>query len=106
MDDSKIRETGFETNYTIGDAIKEIIESPSAEEYENIIYSNQKLTQNLKQVKIFNEKGIQLINGGLNVDDRGIVSYANDFNFQGVKRFYQVENFSTSTIRAFHRSYE
>ena len=24
------------------------------------------------------------------------------FNFYGVKRFYQVQNFSTSTIRAFH----
>ncbi|MEJ2296218.1 MAG: dTDP-4-dehydrorhamnose 3,5-epimerase family protein, partial [Candidatus Lokiarchaeota archaeon] len=28
--------------------------------------------------------------------------FANEFNFYGVKRFYQVSNFSNNTIRAFH----
>lgn len=45
---------------------------------------------------------IKIIDGGLAVDDRGAVTFANDFNFENVKRFYQVENFSTSTIRAWH----
>ncbi|OGN16253.1 MAG: sugar epimerase [Candidatus Yanofskybacteria bacterium RIFCSPHIGHO2_02_FULL_50_12] len=44
----------------------------------------------------------QIIEGGLAVDDRGQLSFANNFDFKGVKRFYMVENFSTDTIRAFH----
>jgi dTDP-4-dehydrorhamnose 3,5-epimerase len=45
---------------------------------------------------------IKLINGGIAVDDRGSVRFVNDFNLENVKRFYQVENFSLSTIRGFH----
>ena len=45
---------------------------------------------------------IRVIDGGLAVDDRGTLTFANSFDFAGVKRFYQVENFSTETIRAFH----
>jgi len=44
----------------------------------------------------------QLIEGGLAVDDRGQLSFANNFDFKGIKRYYMVENFSTDTIRAFH----
>jgi dTDP-4-dehydrorhamnose 3,5-epimerase len=44
----------------------------------------------------------RLIQGGTAVDDRGSLSFVNDFDFEGVKRFYQVFNFSTSVIRAFH----
>lgn len=40
--------------------------------------------------------------GGFSVDDRGIVSFVNGFNFSDVKRFYAIENFSVDTIRAFH----
>ncbi|MDA2936267.1 dTDP-4-dehydrorhamnose 3,5-epimerase family protein [Patescibacteria group bacterium AH-259-L05] len=43
-----------------------------------------------------------IIKGGLAIDDRGQVTYINDFGFKGVKRFYMVENFSVDTIRAFH----
>ena len=43
-----------------------------------------------------------LIKGGLAVDDRGWLSFVNDFDFSKVKRFYQVANFTNSTIRAFH----
>jgi len=43
-----------------------------------------------------------LIEGGLAVDDRGQLTFANDFNFSNVKRFYMVENFSQDVIRAFH----
>ena len=45
---------------------------------------------------------IDLINGGVAVDDRGSVRFVNDFNFEDVKRFYQVENHSKGFIRAWH----
>jgi len=44
----------------------------------------------------------KILNGGLSVDDRGSVSFVNDFNFDGVKRFYQVENHYRGFIRAWH----
>lgn len=40
--------------------------------------------------------------GSFALDDRGIVSFVNGFSFEGIKRFYLVENFSKDTIRAFH----
>jgi len=48
------------------------------------------------------EKQTKVLNGGLAVDDRGSVSFVNDFNFEGVKRFYQVENHRQGFIRAWH----
>lgn len=44
----------------------------------------------------------EIINGGLAVDDRGIVRFANDFSFTDVKRFYQVSNHRRDYIRAWH----
>lgn len=43
-----------------------------------------------------------LIEGGLGIDDRGIVAFVNDFNFDGVKRFYTVSNHRQGFIRAWH----
>lgn len=43
-----------------------------------------------------------LIEGGVAVDDRGFLQFANTFNFENVKRFYCVTNFSETIIRAFH----
>lgn len=43
-----------------------------------------------------------IINGGLSVDDRGQVSFVNDFNFENVKRFYQVSNHKQGFVRAWH----
>ena len=48
------------------------------------------------------EKQCKLINGGNFVDDRGTLSFVNDFGFEGVKRFYQVENHERGFIRAWH----
>lgn len=45
---------------------------------------------------------IKIINGGLSVDDRGSVTFINDFNFSDVKRFYVVENHRNGFIRAWH----
>ena len=43
-----------------------------------------------------------LIKGGLAVDDRGNVSFVNDFNFADVKRFYMIQNHQTGFVRAWH----
>lgn len=44
----------------------------------------------------------KLIAGGIAVDDRGTVSFVNDFNFSDVKRFYMVENHKQGFVRAWH----
>lgn len=44
----------------------------------------------------------RLIPGGLAVDDRGQLTFANALCFERVRRFYMVENFSTNMVRAFH----
>lgn len=43
-----------------------------------------------------------LIKGDIAVDDRGKVSFVNDFDFAGVKRFYVVENHQKGFVRAWH----
>ena len=43
-----------------------------------------------------------LIEGGLSIDDRGQITFVNDFRFSGVKRFYMVENHREGTVRAWH----
>jgi len=48
------------------------------------------------------EKEAKIIKGGIAVDDRGSLRFVNDFNFEGVKRFYQVENHRQGYIRAWH----
>ena len=45
---------------------------------------------------------VRVIEGGLAVDDRGSLSFANGFDFAGVKRFYKVTNHSTEMVRAWH----
>lgn len=49
------------------------------------------------------ETGIpHLIEGGLSVDDRGLVEFVNDFHFERVKRFYFVSNHQAGFVRAWH----
>lgn len=43
-----------------------------------------------------------LIPGGIAIDDRGSVSFVNDFVFDGVKRFYAVANHRQGFVRAWH----
>jgi dTDP-4-dehydrorhamnose 3,5-epimerase-like enzyme len=40
--------------------------------------------------------------GGLAVDDRGETVFVNEFDFEGVKRFYMVSNHRAGFIRAWH----
>jgi dTDP-4-dehydrorhamnose 3,5-epimerase-like enzyme len=44
----------------------------------------------------------KLIQGGLGIDDRGEVAFVNDFQFEGVKRFYTVSNHQVGYVRAWH----
>jgi len=44
----------------------------------------------------------RLIKGGISTDERGEVSFVNDFDFKDIKRFYIIENASLDVIRAFH----
>jgi dTDP-4-dehydrorhamnose 3,5-epimerase-like enzyme len=43
-----------------------------------------------------------LMAGGLAIDDRGEVGFVNDFQFEGVKRFYSVSNHKQGFVRAWH----
>ena len=43
-----------------------------------------------------------VFNGGLAVDDRGETVFVNEFNFEGVKRFYMVSNHKAGFVRAWH----
>jgi dTDP-4-dehydrorhamnose 3,5-epimerase len=43
-----------------------------------------------------------LIRGGVSSDDRGRISFVNEFDLAGGRRFYLVENFTTGTVRAWH----
>jgi dTDP-4-dehydrorhamnose 3,5-epimerase len=42
------------------------------------------------------------IAGGIAVDDRGELGFVNDFNFDGVQRFYTVTNHQQGFVRAWH----
>lgn len=44
----------------------------------------------------------KIYNGDVAVDDRGSVSFVNEFDFYGVKRFYVVQNHKRGFIRAWH----
>jgi dTDP-4-dehydrorhamnose 3,5-epimerase-like enzyme len=44
----------------------------------------------------------KLIDGAISADDRGEVSFVNDFTFGGVKRFYVVSNYRPGLVRAWH----
>jgi dTDP-4-dehydrorhamnose 3,5-epimerase-like enzyme len=44
----------------------------------------------------------RLLEGSVAVDDRGSISFVNDFDFAGVKRFYSVTNHRAGFVRAWH----
>ena len=51
-----------------------------------------------------NKEKPRIIHGGVAVDDRGIVTFCNDFNLQecGIKRFYTLQNHRRGFVRAWH----
>ncbi len=48
------------------------------------------------------ESEIELIEGGIAVDDRGEIQFCNKFSMQGIKRFYVVSNHQSQFVRAWH----
>lgn len=44
----------------------------------------------------------KIIKGGIACDDRGSISFVNDFKFENIKRFYVVENAEDNDTRAWH----
>lgn len=51
---------------------------------------------------MYQQKKTTIYSGNIHSDARGQVRFVNDFNFKGVKRFYQIENSPNNPIRAFH----
>lgn len=47
-------------------------------------------------------ENLKHFNGDVFTDDRGSVRFVNDFDFNGIKRFYQVQNHEIGFIRAWH----
>ena len=45
---------------------------------------------------------LKQVEGGIHIDERGAVSFVNDFQFDQVKRFYTVRNHRSPFIRAWH----
>ena len=45
---------------------------------------------------------VKIFDGGIAVDDRGELAFVNDFQFDGVKRFYLVSNHKAGFVRAWH----
>jgi len=45
---------------------------------------------------------LKLIEGGIAVDDRGQLTFFNNFNYSSIKRFYIVENHRENFVRAWH----
>ncbi len=42
----------------------------------------------------------RILKGGAFTDARGTLQFVNDFEFEGVKRFYQITHHNTSIVRA------
>jgi len=49
-----------------------------------------------------NQEIPRIIQGDIAFDDRGSVSFINDFSFHGIKRFYIVQNHVAGFVRAWH----
>lgn len=65
-----------------------------------MIQKTEKFYTHLLGKKMIND--CTLIDGGISIDDRGHVSFVNNFNFNDVKRFYVVDNHRVGFIRAWH----
>jgi len=44
----------------------------------------------------------RLIRGGAHIDDRGVVTFCNDFDMSEIKRWYMLENYEQGYVRAWH----
>ncbi len=53
-------------------------------------------------MRLTDSKKPRLMEGGMVVDDRGSISFVNEFQFEGVKRFYIICNHTVGFVRAWH----
>ena len=47
-------------------------------------------------------KKVRLIDADIATDDRGELMFSNNFDMSKIKRFYQITNFKTPFVRAWH----
>lgn len=77
--------------------IKQLFEEKRIKNPNNPRYTNE------GYLSIFNNhKKPKIIDGRLSIDDRGQLTYFNDFDFKDVKRFYVVANHKEGYVRAWH----
>lgn len=84
---------------------KGISDEEIAEEYDVDPYAIYSIKNNITW-KNLEQESPKLIVGDNNIDDRGIVSFVNNFDFNKVKRFYIVENHNINTIRGMHSHFD
>ncbi len=53
-------------------------------------------------MRLTDSKKPRLMEGDMVVDDRGSISFVNEFQFEGVKRFYMICNHTVGFVRAWH----
>lgn len=99
IDDTKLLTTGFTYTYNVYNAIEEISKSETASIYSMPEFSNKDLITSIRSVLELEPK---MIDCAKHVDDRGTLTFCNNFEMKHVKRFYQISNFGIDVIRAFH----
>lgn len=104
-------ELNFSPKYGIEDGIKELktvleegrIRDFSSPRFTNEMYLTKFNTHKLEVIRGNHEsEEPRQYEGACSVDPRGKVSFCNDFDFDGVKRFYMVENNQVGLVRAWH----
>jgi nucleoside-diphosphate-sugar epimerase/dTDP-4-dehydrorhamnose 3,5-epimerase-like enzyme len=83
--------------------IKKLVEEGRIKDINDSRYTNIGHLKRFHNHKLKDEPGkAKIIDGGVSVDDRGRLIFVNDFNFDGVKRFYMVSNHRVGFVRAWH----
>jgi len=97
---------GFNPKLRVEDGIgeiKQLFEERRIKNINNPRYTNEGYLTIFNSHKPVGESGKpKIIDGGLSIDDRGQVTFVNDFSFKDVKRFYMVSNHAAGFVRAWH----
>lgn len=105
------KELKFKPKYEIEDGIKElkkVLEEGRIRDFSSPRFTNEMYLSKFNTHKLEIIRGNhaleepKLIEGACAVDVRGKVSFCNGFDFDGVKRFYMVENSQVGMVRAWH----
>lgn len=97
----------FKPKYSIDqgiEEIKELLGQGRIKDFNNPKYVNQTYLSLFLPIKQQEEakKEPVILEGGFSQDKRGKVVFNNNFSFEGIKRFYMVENSNSGLIRAWH----